>query len=340
MIVCNTRILNAPLTGVQRVTIELLKRMPEVETVRPSPLFKGPFGHAWEQGILPFRVGRDTLWSPSNTGPLAVSRQVVTVHDLATLECSEGFSAGFRAYYTWLFPRLLPRLPAIITISNYTKERICHYYGIPEARIHVIPLGVDHEHFTPQPPEKIKDLRQRLGLPERYILFLGALSGRKNVGRLIQAWNMAQSRVDGDIGLVIAGAAGAAHVFDGQALPLLPPRTLLTGRVTDADLPALLSGAMLFVFPSLYEGFGLPPLEAMACGTPCMVSSTTSLPEVVGNAATLTDPLDVPTMADRLVDLLSRPSQLEDLRSAGLAQARRFTWDDCAAATHQVLGSL
>lgn len=340
MIICNTRILNTSLTGVQRVTVELLKRMPEVREVKPEKRLPGPVGHLWEQAVLPVKVGRGTLWSPSNTGPLAVKRQVVTVHDLATLECPEGYSRGFRAYYNGLFPYLLPRVPGIISVSEYTKERIIHHYKIPAERIHVTPLGIDHDRFMPPTLADVDAVKAKLGLPERYVLFLGALSGRKNVKSLIEAWGKIQDSVGKDTGLVIAGAAGAAHVFDGQAMPVLPPRTVLTGRIDDNDLSALLGGATVFVMPSVYEGFGLPPLEAMACGTPCLVSDRTSLPEVVGDAALLTDPTDIDDMAEKLHGLLGDAGLRKTLAAAGLKRAKLFTWDACAQQTLSILKSV
>jgi glycosyltransferase involved in cell wall biosynthesis len=346
MILCNVRVLNAPLTGIQRYTQELLSRLPNVEVYKPADWVKGPIGHVWEQTVLPAHILRSSanrkkiLWSPSNTGPIAIKNQVVTLHDLATFDAPEGFSTAFRASYAFVLPRLLPRVRAVITVSEFTRQRAIEQFGLNPDRVHAIPLGVDHSRFTPSSSAAIESVKTDLGIPGRYILFLGALSGRKNVARLFQAWQIAQSRLDDDIELAIAGGIGSSHIFDGTILPVLPPRTRLVGRVSDAQLPALLSGASLFAFPSLYEGFGLPPLEAMACGTPVLVSNITSLPEVVGAAARQVNPLSVEDIAEGLVEVLSNDSQLKALSQAGLKQAQSFNWDNTAAKTLEVFENI
>lgn len=335
-VICNTRILNANLTGVQRVLMELLKLMPEVEQIKPEGRVPGPVGHLWDQLVLPTKLGRgQLLWSPSNTGPLLVKKQVVTLHDLATFESPEGFSASFKAAYNFIIPRLLPRVDGIITVSEFTRQRAIERFGLDPSRIHAIPLGINHEQFKLQDNKAVQAYKQRMGLPDRYVLFLGSLSGRKNVLRLIEAWRRAQGEIDESVELVLAGGFGSSTVFNGTELPELPARTHVMGRIDDADLPLLLAGADLFTLPSLYEGFGLPPLEAMACGTAALVSNTTSLPEVVGDAALKVDPLNVDDIADKLL-VLNKPAELNKLSKAGLARAATFTWDKTARRTMEV----
>jgi len=277
------------------------------------------------------------LWSPSNSGPLLVRRQVITVHDLATLDFPEDYSPLYREYYRYLYPRVLPRIKGVITVSEYTRRRLLETYGLPPNRVHAIPLGVDHERFKPQSPEAVRQMRDRLRLPQRYVLFLGTLSPRKNVAQLIRAWALLCESLTPDVHLVLAGGAGAAHVFGTNDLPALPPRTLLTGRVQESDLAPLLSGAEVFVFPSLYEGFGLPPLEAMACGTACITSNATSLPEVVGGAAIMVNPLDDHALAGALGSVLTDQARAHELRTKGLTRAQSFAWEKTAAATWDVL---
>lgn len=336
-IVCNARVLEAPMTGIQRYTQEILARMPEIETIRPTIAASGALGHLWEQAALPLRLRGRLLWSPSNTGPVAVGRQVVTVHDLAPFDIPAGFSASFRAVYALILPLLLRRVEAVLTVSDFTRNRLIDRFGLPADRIHVTPLAVDHDRFHLRDESDIAAMRARLGLPKRYALFVGALSARKNVSGLLRAWQRAQAEIEGDVELVIAGGSGPSRVLDGTTLDRLPARTRALGRVADADLPLLYAGASLLTYPSLYEGFGLPVLEAMASGTPVLTSTTTSLPEVAGRAAVLVDAHRIDSIADGLVRFFADPAEALRLREAGLARAAEFRWDKTAAATRAVL---
>ncbi|HTV75123.1 MAG TPA: glycosyltransferase family 1 protein, partial [Candidatus Acidoferrales bacterium] len=288
--------------------IEVLKRLPagRVQEIAPPHWFRRPFNLVWEQTILPFYAVRsEMLWSPSSTGPLFLERQVLTVHDLAPVQFRQDFNPLFGRYFDFVFPRLLPRIAGIITASEYTRRRVLETYRVSPGKVHAIPLGVDHARFRPQARDRIDAVRSRLKLPARYILFLGTVSVRKNVGQLVRAWAHIHRKIDSDVHLVIAGGSGAAHVFNEPSLPELPPRTHVTGRIDEDDLAPLLGGAEVFVFPSQYEGFALPPLEAMACGTPCITSNVTSLPELIGDAGLLVSPYDDRAMADALEALLT-----------------------------------
>jgi glycosyltransferase involved in cell wall biosynthesis len=338
-ILCSTRVLNAPVTGVQRYTIEVLNRLPssDVERLAPPKWLRRPLNLLWEQTVLPLYMHAGALlWSPANVGPLGVRRQVVTVHDLATVECPEDFSTLFCQFYDYLFPRLLPRVAGIITVSEYTRQKVLQTYRVEPEKVRAIPLGVDHSRFKPQAPAAIEAVRNKLNLPHRYILYLGSVTPRKNVQLLVRAWAKMQDSVP-DVRLVIAGGEGAAHVFRGSGISDLPARSALTGRIEEADLAPLLAGASVFVFPSFYEGFGLPPLEAMACGAPCIASDATSLPEVVGDAAITISPYDVDALAEALEAVLSDPALASQLREKGLIRAAAFSWDRTAAETWRVL---
>jgi glycosyltransferase involved in cell wall biosynthesis len=336
MIVCNVRVLRAPLTGVQRYTLELLKRKPDtVRTVQPPEAMKGSLlGHVWEQAVLPFEARGHLLWSPASTGPICVRNQVVTVHDIAPIECPEGYSPGFRRWYGYQWRLLLPRTRAIISVSEFTKRRLIATFGLAADTIHVTPLGVDHDRFFPQAPARVEALRRKFALPENFAVFVGALSARKNIVRLLEAWP--QCRQAG-FELIIAGGGGPNHVLAGTNAPALPANARLLGRIDDADLPTLLTAAGAFVYPSLYEGFGLPPLEAMACGTPCLVANGTAIPEVTADAALRVDPLDVADIARGLTKLLGDAALRQELRAKGLQHAAGYTWDKTAAQTYEVL---
>jgi glycosyltransferase involved in cell wall biosynthesis len=330
----NGRFLSQRVTGVERYAREVLARGAELGSVLvPRRPIRGMRGHLWEQSVLPARVGRDLLWSPCNTGPLAVARQVVTIHDCAFYDQPEGFSSKFAAWYQFLVPKLARRIRRIITISQFSRERLLDYCGVSSEKIVVIPQGVDGR-FRLLPAAVIADTRARLQLPERYVLFVGNLAPRKNLLRLLDAWSLVHPHFP-ETSLVLAGAAN--QVFRDAGLNEPPAGVVTAGYVADEHLPAIYGGAECFVFPSLYEGFGLPLLEAMACGIPVLSSNVTALPEVAGDAALLVDPYDVEAMAAGLERLLADESLRHDLSRRGLERARNFTWERTAAATWRVL---
>jgi glycosyltransferase involved in cell wall biosynthesis len=327
-------------TGMQRYAMEVASRFSDLaETVRPAVPLTGMAGHLWEQVRLPPAARGRVLWSPNNTGPIATYRQVCTFHDLIPLDNPEWFSPRFSAWYGWLMPRLARQVAHIIAVSEFTRRRIVESFGVRPGKVTVIPNGVD-KRFSVRPAEEIAAAKETLGLPDGpYFLFVGSLEPRKNLRRLLLAWEKAQSRLSNDTWLVVAGAKGRSKVFSQAPLEHLPPRVHLTGYVSDEALPALYSGALAVVYPSLYEGFGLPPLEAMACGTPVITSNTTSLPEVTGDAALLVDPLDPDQIASAIVRMAADAGLRSDLSRRGVARAGTYSWDAAAAATLNVLES-
>ena len=172
---------------------------------------------------------------------------------------------------------------------------------------------------------------------EEYLLCVGSVEPRKNVGRLLQAWARIQNELPAGLDLVVAGPAGSSGVFAGAELGKIPDRVHFTGYVDHDRLPALYSGATAFVYPSLYEGFGLPPLEAMACGTPVVTSRGSSLEEVVGTSAVLIDPECVDSIAEGLLRSVHDPGLRAELRAAGRLRAERMTWANCATRTAAIL---
>jgi glycosyltransferase involved in cell wall biosynthesis len=286
--------------------------------------------------MLPYYSKGKLLFSPANTGPLSVAKQVVTIHDLSVIDRPEGFNPSFRAFYQFLLPRLARRVRAVITDSAFTRERLIEWAKIPPSRVHAIPLGVDRR-FSQQQLDSIEKLRNTLEIPSPYyILSLGSIEPRKNLPRLFAAWERIQQALPDDVWLVVAGGKGKSSVFKDVGIQI-PPRVHLTGRVSDEFLPTLYSGALAFVYPSLYEGFGLPPLEAMACGTPVLTSNVTSLPEVVGDAGLLVDPYNVEAMAHGIRRLVEDSALREELRKKGLERAKQFTWERTAELTWAVL---
>ncbi len=339
LIYINTRVLQSEVTGVQRYILELIDRLPnKLKLVEPKWGHMGVTGHAWEQLVLPRLVSDNVLFSPSNTGPLAATRQVVTIHDVVPLDHHDWLNPRFAAWYQFLTPFLAKRVAHVITISEFNKERILSHIPMNENRITVIPNGVDTR-FRPLTQTAAWKKLDPLQLPSRqYILCVGSLEPRKNLARLLQAWARISKNIPKDIWLVLAGKHGATRVFSKSAvLDKLPSRVHSTGHVSERILPALYAGALAFAYPSLYEGFGLPPLEAMATGIPVLTGNRTSLPEVVGDAGLMVDPYDVDAIAEGLERLIEDSTLRASLRVKGLERAKEFNWDVTAKKTWDLL---
>src|SRR6266481_1050894 len=204
----NLRTLGYGITGVQRYLLSLLPHMPaQLNSVKPSSALQGIKGHIWEQVYLPTQLHRRLLWSPGNTGPIAVSRQVLTVHDASSLDHPEWFERKFALWYSALLPPLIRKVRAIITVSHFSKDRIIRFTVVEPERIHVIFNGVDRR-FRPMDPATAKESVTRLGLTGPYILFVGSLEPRKNLKMLLKTWQL--GGFDGAT-LAVAGATG--HLF-------------------------------------------------------------------------------------------------------------------------------
>ena len=283
-------------------------------------------GNLWGQLELPYYARGNILWSPTNTGPICHGRHIVTIHDISVLDHPEWFSTKYAAWYRFLLPKLAKLATRILTVSEFSRSRLAEILDLASEKISVVPAGVDSR-FKPVQPKTIESVRKRLGLPRDYVLAVGTLEPRKNITGLFKAWSLLlpRQKATRDIHLVLAG--GKASVFRDAGFSSLPDKVMLTGYVRDEDLPALYSGALAFVYPSLYEGFGLPPLEAMACGVPVVASGSTSIPEVTGDAALLVDPLDIESIADKLQLVLDDDLLRGSLRTAGFKRAKLFNWD-------------
>ncbi|MBX5470205.1 MAG: glycosyltransferase family 4 protein [Thermoleophilaceae bacterium] len=317
--------------GVERVAIELSERLPALApgryaVARPPRALAHRAGHAWEQVVLPLRArGSKLVYCPANLAPAADRRAVVVVHDLAPLRHPEWYGRAYAAWQRALLPVIARRARHLVAVSEFGRRELVELLGIDPARVTVIPDGVG-ERFRPGAPKPTA-----LELPRPYVLAVGTRIARKNLAALDAAARMLRAR---GIDLVAAGA-GRAYMRAEREPPARP-----LGYVAERDLPGLYANAEALVMPSVYEGFGLPCLEAMAAGTPVVAADRAALPETTGGAALLADPEDPEAFAAALERLLDDAELRDRLTSAGLARARELTWDRAARATDELLGRL
>ena len=300
----------------------------------------------WDQVHFPWlalRRGADLLHAPGGTSAPVLRHRplVMTVHDLAPTRHPE-FLPHFRSRWYWgrWIPLTARWADRLLVPSVSTKRDLVDLLGIPEARIHVIPWGVPLD-----PPEEAFDraavakVRSAYGLPDRYLLYVGTIDRRKDYATLLQALH----GIDAGIHLAVAGSVIAGRTDFPQMIERagLRDRVRVLGYVSDEDLVGLFRGAAVFVYPSFYEGFGLPVLEAMACGTPVITYNTTSLPEVAGDAAILLDPPVTPeALAEQIARLLEDDALRRELIERGLKQAQRFDWRTTARLTVEAYEAL
>jgi glycosyltransferase involved in cell wall biosynthesis len=259
---------------------------------------------------------------------LFTRRSVVVVYDVSFALFPEHAARRSQTFLARQVPLALERATRVVTISESSKRDLATHFSVPEAKITVAEPAVDRERFRPASADEVAAARDRYGLPERYILFVGTLEPRKNLSLLLRAYDLLPEDLRARHPLVLAGGRGWIDEETARAVDRLQAagRVVAPGYVHDEHLPAIYTGASLFAFPSLYEGWGIPVLEAMACGTPVVASSSSSLPEAAGDAARLVDPHDADALARELQSVLED----QDLRAAlverGHAQAARFSW--------------
>jgi glycosyltransferase involved in cell wall biosynthesis len=315
------------LGGVERWARELCARLPVLwperyVVARPPAALAHRAGHAWEQGVLPFRARSSALLlGPANLAPVAFPRNVVVIHDAAVLREPSWYAPAYARWHGALLPRLARGARRVITVSRFSASELRELLGVEAA---VVPGGVD-ERFTPS--ADAGPARAALGLDRPYVLTVASRIARKNLAALgVAAARLAAHGID----LVAAGGERPQFRDDRPA----GPRDL--GRVPDTHLPGLYAGASAFVLPSLYEGFGLPCIEAMACGTPVVAAAAGALPETCGDAAHYADPRDPDAIADA-VEAALEPATAERLRAAGPRRAAAFTWDRTARGVDAVI---
>lgn len=282
----------------------------------------------WEQIIWPWQAHRhrlDLLHSMAFVTPLfSPIPAVVTVFDLSFMHKPESFPSVQRNYLATQTRRSCRRARRVITISQSARDDVHRFFDVPLSRIDVIYPGVD-EQYRPATAAQIDAFRRRKGLPSRYILHVGTLQPRKNLPRLVEAFSRL---ADTAVHLVFVGGKGWLYeeIFQRVAALNLTDRVHFAGYAPDEELPLWYAAADLFVFPSVYEGFGMPVVEAMACGAPVLAANAASIPEAVGSAGQLFDPHDVDDLARRMANVLNNDALSATMRQRGFQQAQQFSW--------------
>jgi len=270
--------------------------------------------------------------------PLINCPSIVIIYDLTPLVLKDAHRLDFKVRFRLQVTNAVKRSSRIVTISQSTKNEIVSYFGINPQKVDVISPGFDNKLFgIEQDLEYIDEIKSRFGIGGEYILYVGTLEPKKNINRLIDAFCQLKKQKGISEKLVIAGKSGwnDKKIFQKFKSSGFEKEIIYSGYVSYMELHLLMSGAEVFVFPSLHEGFGMPPLEAMACGTPVIASNRSSLPEVVGDAGILVDPYSVNAIADAIYRVISDADLRKDMRQKGLQRAKLFTWEKSAK---QLLG--
>lgn len=343
----NARFLDEPLTGVQRWGREFLRALDAMiedgtidreryEFILLSPTqpaemptykhlqlrVKGMMrSHFWEQFELP-RLAKGFLLNLKNTAPVSHRNMMVLIHDLQVFARPETHTGIFNLVYRWIMPRAAKRAKVLAAVSEHTAGEIQNYFEIPRDRTHVLLEG--HEHVLRS--EANTSIIESNGLKYGgFLLAVSSLNPNKNFAAILRAMKLADVKVP----LVIAGGTNP-KVFEGDGVDSLPENAIHVGRVSDGELRALYEHALGFVFPSFYEGWGLPPGEAMLLGCPVISSNTTSLPEVCGDAALYCDPADDESIAKQLFRLVEDGPLRQELAALGRARSQQFSWRSVA----------
>ncbi len=347
MIYINGRFLTQRLTGSQRFAYEILTQLlrspsknycvlvplATIESayeVQDWPIkYVGRLkGTIWEQVDLPiflYTHGSPLLINLVNTAPCVYKNQIVTIMDMTTFVNPKWFKRSFASYYKLVLPIIARNSLKIITVSEHSKKDILRYINVPAAKVEVIYCAVSQKFLATARGSSMGDeILKRLGVRKNsFILGVSSLDPRKNFKVLIAAY----LKLNGEFPLIIVGSKG--HAFASSDLDSLTSgrsNIIFTGYLLDEELVSLYKFARCFVYPSLYEGFGLPPLEAMACGCPTIVADTSSIPEVCGNASIYVDPNDTTALKNVLSDLISDDLKRESLTLRGYDREKAFSW--------------
>lgn len=343
----NGRFLTQAITGVQRYAMEMVKEMDRllgdrkqqhdpssivliapkdakhelplkhIRTIKVGRLT----GNLWEQLELPYYTRGRLLMNLCNAAPILKRNQLVTIHDMAVFANSQAFSVPFALWYRLMMGIITKTTRKIVTVSKFSKAEIMKYLHVPEEKLEVI--GCGHEHFLDIVPDR--SILDKFGIDSPYILAVSSINPNKNFQSIVKAMELV---ADQSLALVIAGGADP-RVF-GKCDLTVSQHMKVLGYVSDGELKALYEGASAFVFPSFYEGFGIPPLEAMTCGCPIVVSNSSSLPEIGGDAALYCNPHKPEDIAEKMTAIHRDESIRSRLRMEGFKQILKFTWKQSA----------
>jgi glycosyltransferase involved in cell wall biosynthesis len=352
----------AKLGGNESYAINLIEALAQIDSVNQYTIYittdeaRDRFQHRWPN----FKVRATLPHTPLIRIPLTLSAElrknpvdvlhvqftappfcpcpvVVSIHDLSFEHLPQTFNRRSRTQLKLTVRHSARRAARIISLSEHARRDIVETYGISEKRIHSIPLAAPSHYGPVDDYRELQRVRHNYGIHGDYILSVGSIQPRKNLARLVRAYASLRGNISEDKlpQLVLVGKC--AWLYDETLRALdetgVKEAVVLTGYVPDADLPALYSGALCFVYPSYFEGFGLPPLEAMKCGAPVIVGNRTSLPEVVGDAALTVDPYDVEAIANAIKQVMDDPSLRQELSSKGQKRAGEFDWRETARRT-------
>jgi len=351
-IIFNGRFLSQKITGVQRYAMELLYAIDSLldqsqnksgqllfsllapHNVRNLPVYKNisteivgcSTGHVWEQLELPFFSRGGLLVGFCNTGPMAKREQLVTLCDASVYRIPEAYSRSFRLWYQMLFGVVGRRAKGLLTISEFSRDELAACCGIPPGKFAVTYPGIDHQCWS-QPRAEIKKV-SAIGAGRPFVLAVSSMSPHKNFRALVEAVSILGET---DFDVIIAGGTNPA-IFKSAGMSL-PSSVKHVGYISDDELAALYEQASCFIYPSLYEGFGLPPLEAMSRGCPAVVARAGSLPEVCRDAVLYCDPSSPQDLADKIKMMMDDPKLRDEYRTRGLAHSKIYTWEKCARET-------
>lgn len=343
-IAVNSRFLTQQVTGVQRYGIELareLKRIDSsIEFICPEKVVHhelkrelnakvlGRFsGHLWEQIDLPLylkSVGSPLLVNLANSAPMLYGNNVVSVHDVAFERFPESFSVKFRFYYRFMIPRVLKSSKAVVTVSEFSRNELVERYGLNHEKISVVYNAVNEQ------------FRQKTTISdELYVLAVSSLNYQKNFHSLIKAFNLLE---DKNVKLYLVGGFNKSFADVTLIDDIKKNKNIVfKGRVDDDELIMLYSNALCFVFPSFYEGFGIPPLEAQSCGCPVIVSNVASIPEICGESVVYCDPYNVDDIADKISGVLRDQKLRNDMVKMGYENVSRFSWKRSAEKIYSII---
>lgn len=366
-IVVNAVPLLSSLTGIDRYTLEVVRRIHGIDSALEMVYYYGFFtrhlAHYGKTGLRSMMMsaakriapaikpvkdlfyrratkagtgvggGFDLYWASDNI-PLAAipsRRTITTIHDFSVFKQPEFHPPERVQFYQKNFMEGVLRSDRLVFVSEFIRAEASAEFKVDTSASVVIPNGVDHDIFRPASPDEVKKVRRRFKLDKKFFLFVGSLNPRKNLRILVKAYLSLPEKIRTEFTLVLAGPDSLASLEMKEAEAKSKGQIKCLGYIPEASLPALYSAARAFAFPSIYEGFGIPPIEAMACGTPVLTAGTSSLPEVCGDAAIYVDPINSDNVADGLLKLATNDSLCADLSRRGLSRASLYSWNSCAA---------